>query len=33
MEFDDAENGLGMGFGGRGVLREINKNDGGIKVS
>lgn len=33
MEFDDAENGLGMGFGGRGVLREINKNDGGIKLS
>ncbi|XP_052836377.1 uncharacterized protein LOC128252599 isoform X5 [Drosophila gunungcola] len=33
MEFDGADNGLGMGIGGRGVLREINKNDGGVKLS
>jgi len=33
MEFDGADNGLGVGIGGRGVLREINKNDGAVKVS
>ncbi|XP_034131412.1 transforming acidic coiled-coil-containing protein 3 isoform X8 [Drosophila guanche] len=33
MEFNSADNSLGLGPGSRSVLREINKNDGGTKMS
>ncbi|XP_034660323.1 transforming acidic coiled-coil-containing protein 3 isoform X4 [Drosophila subobscura] len=33
MEFNSVDNSLGLGPGSRSVLREINKNDGGTKMS